>query len=108
MRTTERIELRDGYAIQLYDTGYKKLVGPEKINTKEHGVQTNRDFVISFLRDGWLPRIDQWGSASKPKTECRLYLDGGHAYSFKVSKTEYSFAIYLSEHPDYLKSGREN
>ena len=77
-------------------------------NTKEHGVQTNRDFVISFLRDGWLPRIDQWGSASKPKTEYRLYLDGGHTYSFKVSKTEYAFAIYLSEHPDYLKSGKEN
>ena len=72
-------------------------------------VTSRRQFVISCVRDGWEPRKDEgvttWcGSRweprkSKPKTVYSLAKDG---LCYKVSKTEYDFASYLTEHGDVL------
>lgn len=68
-------------------------------------VMSRRDFVIRMVRDGWLPKqkdgvVRYYGSRwepkeSKPKTEYRLCKDG---FLYKISKTEYDFALYLAEH----------
>lgn len=67
-----------------------------------------RDFIVSLVKDGWEPvkkdDVVTWyrGQRSKPKTEHRLSKDG---YSYKVSKTEYDFAVYLMEHKEVLNKG---
>lgn len=68
-------------------------------------IMSRRDFVIRMVQDGWLPKqkdgvVSYYGSRwepkeSKPKTEYRLCKDG---FLYKISKTEYDFALYLSEH----------
>lgn len=67
-----------------------------------------RDFIVSLVKDGWKPikqdNIVTWhhGKQSRPRTEHKLYKDG---YSYKVSKTEYDFAVYLVEHKEILEQG---
>lgn len=68
-----------------------------------------RDFIISLVKDGWEPvkrdGVTSWyGSKwdrkeSKPRTEYVLAKDN---YSYKVSKTEYDFAVYLSARKEVL------
>lgn len=68
-----------------------------------------RDFIVSLVKDGWEPvkrdSVTSWyGSKwdpkeSKPRTEYVLLRDN---YSYKVSKTEYDFAVYLTEHKEVL------
>ena len=65
-------------------------------------VMTRREFVIHAVKDGWMPErkdgVTNWyGSKwepkqSKPRTEYRLVKDN---FSYKVSKTEFDFALYL-------------
>lgn len=68
-------------------------------------IMSRRDFVIRMVQDGWLPSqkdgvVSYYGSRwelkeSKPKTEYRLCKGG---FLYKISKTEYDFALYLTEH----------
>lgn len=72
-------------------------------------VMTRRDFVISRVRDGWMPRRDEgvttwYGSRwerkeSKPKTVYKLAKDN---FCYTVSKTEHDFALYLTGHMEVL------
>lgn len=57
-----------------------------------------RDFVVSLVKDGWKPARLEGG----PKAEHRLARDG---LSYAVNKTEYDFAVYLSEHAEVLDRG---
>ena len=67
-------------------------------------VITRRQFIIDSINDGWVPQKEEgvtswYGSRwnpkeSKPRTEYQLYKDG---YVYKISKTEYDFAVYLTE-----------
>ena len=67
-------------------------------------VITRRQFIIDSINDGWVPQKEEgvtswYGSRwnpkeSKPRTEYQLYKDG---YVYKISKTEYDFAVYLAE-----------
>lgn len=71
-----------------------------------------RDFIVSLVRDGWEPvkrdSVTSWYGGkwnpkeSKPRTEHKLSKDG---YSYKISKTEYDFAVYLMEHNGILNKG---
>lgn len=75
-------------------------------------VITRREFVIQAVKDGWMPEqkdgVTSWyGSKwepkqSKPRTEYCLARDN---YSYKVSKTEYDFALHLMEHKEILGRG---
>lgn len=78
----------------------------------EGKVMQLRDFIVSLVRDGWDP-VQQDGvtfwygskwspKQSKPRTERTL---SKGEYSYKVSKTEYDFAVYLTEHREILKQG---
>lgn len=68
-------------------------------------VMTRREFVVQAVKDGWMPKqldgVTSWyGSKwepkqSKPRTEYRLVKEN---LSYKVSKTEFEFAMYLVEH----------
>lgn len=67
-------------------------------------VMTRRQFIIDSINDGWAPQkkegVTSWyGSRwerkeSKPRTEYQLYKN---SYVYKISKTEYDFAVYLAE-----------
>lgn len=70
-------------------------------------VMTRREFVIQAVKDGWTPEqrdgVTSWyGSRwepkqSKPKTEYCLVKEN---FSYKVSKTEFDFALYIVEHKE--------
>ena len=72
-------------------------------------VMSLRDFVTGLVKDGWEPAkrdgVTRWyGSKwepkqSKPRTEYVLARDG---CSYKVSKTEYDFAVYLTKCKEIL------
>ena len=72
-------------------------------------VVTKRDFIISSVRDGWEPArkdgvVSYYGSRwdvkqSKPRTEYHLRKDG---WSYKITKTEYDFAVYLTAHTERI------
>ena len=72
---------------------------------------TKRDFIIKSIRDGWMPEkqegvVSYYGSRwnrkeSKPRTEHRLRKDG---WSYKITKTEYDFAVYLTAHTERITS----
>lgn len=65
-------------------------------------LMTKRDFIISKIKEGWIPMKDEgvtswYGSKwerkeSKPRTEYKLYQA---PYAYKITKTEYEFAQYL-------------
>ncbi len=98
-----------GFADAMTPMQFGKLSSTmEKLTrTVDFGVQTKRDFILSLVKAGWTPnRRDDvttfYGSRwdvkeSKPRTEYRMKKDG---FSYKVSKTEYDFAMYLTEHTD--------
>jgi|GEM_PF-937886 hypothetical protein len=77
------------------------------VRTGEFGIQTTRDFIISLVKSGYVPTKKDnvttfYGSRwdikeSKPRTEYRM---NKNSESYKVSKTEYDFAMYLTEHTD--------
>lgn len=66
-----------------------------------------RDFIISLVKDGWVPKKEEgvttWHGSkwnpkeSKPKTVYKLSKDN---LCYKVNKTEFDFAVYLTEHED--------
>lgn len=68
-------------------------------------VMQARDLVLSLVKDGWAPVKAEGvvtryhGRQSKPRTEYRLTKDG---YFYKVNKTAYDFALYLSEHMEQV------
>ena len=72
-------------------------------------VMTRREFVIQAVKDGWMPEqrdgVTSWyGSKwepkqSKPRTEYRLVKEN---LSYKVSKIEFDFAIYIEGHKEVL------
>lgn len=69
---------------------------------KENGkIMTRHEFVKKKLRDGWMPHkveneIESKGNlrSSRTRTEYQLRKDN---VSYKVTKTEYDFAVYLIE-----------
>ena len=73
----------------------------------EGKVMPLREYIISLLKDGWVPEkkegVTTWyGSKwnpkqSKPKTVYRLSRDN---LCYEVSKTEFDFAVYLAEHKE--------
>lgn len=68
-------------------------------------IMTRREFVIQVVKDGWMPEqrdgVTSWyrGRESKPRTEYCLVREN---YSYKVSKTEFDFALYIVEHKEAL------
>lgn len=70
-------------------------------------VMTRREFVIQSIKDGWMPRQEdgvtnlygnKWEpKQSKPRTEYHLVREN---LGYKVSKTEFDFAMYLVEHKE--------
>ena len=72
-------------------------------------VMTRREFVIQAVKDGGMPEqrdgVTSWyGSKwepkqSKPRTEYRLVKEN---LSYKVSKIEFDFAIYIEGHKEVL------
>lgn len=68
-----------------------------------------RDFIISLVKDGWAPEKEEgvttwYGSKwnpkeSKPKTVYKLSKDN---LCYEVSKTEFDFAVYLTEHKNLI------
>lgn len=68
-------------------------------------ITTRREFIIKSVKDGWVPQkkddITSWYKRrgefkeSSPRTEYKLYKEG---FVYKISKTEYDFAVYLVEH----------
>lgn len=66
-------------------------------------VMTKREFIINSIKDGWIPEKEEgvvswygsrWNAKkTKPRTEYRL-CKGNCAY--KITKTEYDFAMYLT------------
>ena len=77
----------------------------ESLIRSEGTVMTLREYVISLLKDGWVPQkkegVTTWyGSKwapkkSKPKT---VYQLSKGDFCYEVSKTEFDFAVYLTEH----------
>ena len=74
----------------------------EKLVRVNGKVMTKRDFIISAIQNGLVPKkkenvVTIWrGQESKPKTEFRLY-DPKMRTFYTVSKTEYDFAVFLQE-----------
>lgn len=68
-------------------------------------LMTKRDFIISKTKEGWVPKKvegvtscsgGKWNPReSKPRTEYKLYKK---PYAYKITKTEYDFALYLEAH----------
>lgn len=68
-------------------------------------ITTRREFIIKSVKDGWVPQkkddVTSWYKRggefkeSSPRTEYKLYKEG---FLYKISKTEYDFAVYLVEH----------
>lgn len=68
-------------------------------------ITTRREFIIKSVKDGWVPQkkddVTSWYKRggefkeSSPRTEYKLYKEG---FVYKISKTEYDFAVYLVEH----------
>lgn len=70
--------------------GFHRLPGQGRLGAS----QTGRHYLLYGSK--WEPK------QSKPKTEYGLSKDG---YIYKVSKTEYDFAVYLTEHKENLGRG---
>lgn len=99
-----------GFADDLSPMRFGKLsAAMEKlIRTSEYGVQNKRAFVESLIKDGWTPKKEEgvtswYGSRwnvkeSKPRTEYRIAKD---SVSYKVSKTEFDYAVYLTQHENW-------
>lgn len=68
-------------------------------------IMTRRTFVIRAVKDGWMPKrmdgVTSWyrGRQSNPRTEYRLVRED---LGYKVSKTEFDFALYIVEHKEAL------
>ena len=70
-------------------------------------ITTRREFIINCIKDGWVPQkkdgVTSWYKRggeykeSNPRTEYELHKEG-FVYVYKISKTEYDFAVYLVEH----------
>lgn len=68
-------------------------------------ITTRREFIINSIKDGWVPQkkdgVTSWYKRggeykeSGPRTEYKLHREG---FVYKISKTEYDFAVYLVEH----------
>lgn len=68
-------------------------------------IMTRREFIINCIKDGWKPQkkdgVTSWYKRggefkeSSPKTEYKLHKEG---FVYKISKIEYDFAVYLTEH----------
>lgn len=68
-------------------------------------VMTKRDFIIRAVRDGWVPKCEdgitschgnRWNQREgKPRAEYRISRE---RYGYKITKTEYDFALYLTDH----------
>lgn len=81
----------------------------DKLIRVDGEIMSRRDFVITTVKDGWTPKMEENAShyygrgwnvkESKPKTEYRLVKE---SMSYTVSKTEYDFAIYIEGHKEVL------
>ena len=68
-------------------------------------IMTRREFIINCIKDGWKPQkkdgVTSWYKRggefkeSSPRTEYKLHKEG---VVYKISKIEYDFAVYLTEH----------
>lgn len=66
-------------------------------------MMTRREFVVNCIKGGWVPQkkegVTSWYrrgrevKESKPRTEYQLYKD---EYVYKITKTEYDFAVFLA------------
>jgi len=76
-------------------------------------VMSRREFVIQAVEGGWMPKqmdgVTSWHGSkwepkqSKPRTEYCLVKEN---FSYKVSKTEFDFAVYIAEHKDGNRDGK--
>lgn len=81
----------------------------EKMIRVDGKLMTKREFVITQVRDGWMPQkeegVTSWYKSgydwkeSKPKTVYRL--EKGRV-AYEISKTEYDFAMHLVEHSEKM------
>ena len=68
-------------------------------------IMTRREFIIKSIKDGWVPQkkdgVTSWYKRggefkeSSPRTEYKLHKEG---FVYNISKIEYDFAVYLTEH----------
>lgn len=94
-----------GWVDNMTPLRFGKISAVMNVRIREDGkVVTRRQFIINKINDGWVPRkkegVTSWyGSKwqpkeSKPRTEYQLYKNN---LAYKISKTEYDFAVYLAE-----------
>ncbi len=84
----------------------------EKMTRFNGKIMQTREFVVSLIKDGYIPEKEEgvaswYGSKwnpkqSKPRTEYFLFKDRS---GYKIGKTEYDFAVYLTEHKELLAEG---
>lgn len=113
-KSAERAKLL-GWADNMTDMRFGKVMATLETLIRVDGkVMSKLEFVKWAVEDGWNPRVEEgvvsyYGSKwnpkeSKPRTEYHLAKNG---MSYKVSKTEHDFAIYLIGRCDSVSIGEE-